>query len=154
MILVERRYADIMALSGCNYDPATLTDGGRDWRGVSVGKPWGWESEFYREGIISMWQLNIMAGAETSMHCHPGKRTILIVEAGYCTIETLSGSHELKPGDVAHIEPGAFHRTKTRAGAVLIEVESPPNKADIVRLQDRYGREGQAYELCASQIGS
>lgn len=146
MIVVERRNADVRALASVRYDPRDLADDGRDWRDVHVKKPWGHENEIYRSGALSMWRLIITAGAETSMHCHPSKRTMLMVEAGECVIETLSGRHDLRPGDFAHIEPGAFHRTKTKAGVTLIEVESPPNKRDLVRLEDRYGRQGQAYE--------
>ena len=93
-----------------------------------------------------MWRLHILAGKETSMHCHPGKWTALIVEDGLCTLETLRSTYPLKAGDMVHIERGAFHRTRTESGVILIEIETPPMKCDLVRLEDRYGRAGMAYE--------
>lgn len=137
------------ALNGIQYDPQQLVDDGRDWKGIHVRKPWGHEVEIYRNGALSFWRLIINPGAETSMHCHPGKRTVLMVESGQCLIETLTGFHELVAGDIAHIERGAFHRTRTTKGAILVEVETPPNKNDLVRLEDKYGRQGMAYESCA-----
>lgn len=149
MIVVERRNADVRALASIGYDPAQLVDDGRNWRGLTVVKPWGNEIEVYCKGALSMWRLTLLPASETSMHCHPGKRTVLMVEEGYCVVETLSGAHDLGPGDIAHIEPGAFHRTRTKTGVVMVEVETPPNKRDLVRLEDRYGRQGQGYEACA-----
>lgn len=146
MIVVERRNADVRALASVRHDPRQLVDDGRDWKGIHVKKPWGYEVEFSRNGAFSFWRLTISPGAETSMHCHPGKVTVLMVEHGSCIIETLTGAHDLVAGDIAHIERGAFHRTRTTEGVTLIEVESPPNKRDLVRLEDRYGRQGQAYE--------
>ena len=144
MIVVECRAADVRALQSVGHRPA---DEDRDWRGVCVKKPWGYEQEVWHEGALSIWKLTLVPGAETSMHAHPRKKTVLMVQSGECVIETLCGRHELRAGDMAHIEPGAFHRTRTAHGVVLLEVESPPIKSDLVRLEDRYGR-GQGYE-CA-----
>lgn len=149
MIIVECRSADVNALAAVRHNPADLADDGTKWAGVVVTKPWGSEREVYRAGAVSMWQLTLKPKAETSMHCHPNKRTVLIVESGACIVETLAGWHELHAGDIAHIEPGAFHRTKTERGAVLLELETPPNKRDLVRLLDKYGRVGQGYERAA-----
>lgn len=147
MIVIECRPADVRALASVPYREVDLADAGRDWSGLIVKKPWGHEVEIYQAGALSMWRLMLQAGAETSMHCHPGKRTVLMVELGRCVIETLSGQHDLGPGDIAHIEPGAFHRTRTREGVTLIEVETPPNKNCLVRLADKYGRQGRGYEV-------
>jgi hypothetical protein len=46
------------------------------------------------------------------------------------------------------IRQGVFHKSKvlgSQNGRIL-EIESPKNKDDIVRLKDKYGRAGKAYE--------
>lgn len=145
MILVERTESDVRELQKIPYQHSKDS---HDWKGVVVRKPWGREEEIHRGGVLSVWRLHLSEGAETSMHCHPNKRTALMVESGNCILETLDSIYPLKPGDMVHIEMGAFHRTRATSGCVLLEIETPANKSDLARLRDRYGREGQAYE-CA-----
>ena len=149
MIVVERSDLDRDALARLAPRREDQADDGFDYRGVTVAKPWGHEAQLHRGGAVSVWRLTLRAGAETSMHCHPGKRTALIVESGEAVLHTLTRRYDLRAGDFVHIEAGAFHRTETARGAVLLEVESPPVKRDLVRLSDVYGRQGQGYEKCA-----
>ena len=46
------------------------------------------------------------------------------------------------------IDKGVFHQTTAISpkGAFLMEIETPVNKRDLVRLKDKYGREGEGYE--------
>lgn len=105
-----------------------------------VRKPWGYEYEIYANSQESCWQLHLSPNSETSLHCHPGHETMLIVVGGVVQLFTLAGIYSLRAGERALIAPGAFHKTATSDGAILIEIESPPDKADIVRLSDKYGR--------------
>lgn len=111
-----------------------------------VQKPWGCEYEVSRNATESVWNLHLLANAETSMHCHLEKDTMLIVTSGEVEFSTLGLTVTLGIGARVMIERGVFHRTATRNGAMLVEIESPPNKADLVRLSDKYGREGKGYE--------
>lgn len=148
MIVVERTGLDLVSLQGV---PASdLGDDGLDRCGRVVPKPWGHEIELARDGAISVTRLELAPGGETSMHCHPGKSALLSVAAGYCELESLRVIYKLKPGDMALIQPGAFHRIRTEGGATIFELETPPNKQDLVRLADRYGREGKRYERAGS----
>lgn len=149
MIIVWRTPEDIGALEQVGAQPEELADDGMDWRGRVVVKPWGHETEIHRAGVLSIWRLTIAPGCETSMHCHPGKHTVLILEQGQAVLETLNGTYDLTPGEAVHVKRGAFHRTRSALGAVLIEIESPVNKRDLVRIEDRYGRAGQGYERAA-----
>lgn len=135
---------DIVALNQTEFDVASLADDGLSWLDKTVEKPWGYEREIYRSGAVSITRLVINPGAETSMHCHIGKDVTFIVEEGECVLDSLSGVISMKAGEQVQIQRGAFHRTRTAKGCVLLEVESPANKRDIVRLTDRYGR-GQGY---------
>ena len=46
------------------------------------------------------------------------------------------------------IRRGLFHSTKSisKNGSIIIEIETPKDKNDLIRLEDNYGREGLSYE--------
>ena len=146
MIVVRCTDADRRALAGIDIDPAEMIDDGTNYSGLKITKPWGYEEEVYRDQNSSTWRLHIDAHKETSLHCHPNKTTTLIILAGLATLSTLNGKHEMGGGSVVMIESGAFHRTSSNGGpVVLYEIEFPANKRDLVRLNDSYGR-CQGYE--------
>jgi mannose-6-phosphate isomerase-like protein (cupin superfamily) len=132
-------------LSELKIDPVSLKDDGKRYEGW-VRKPWGREHDILTTGDFSIWRLYLEHGQETSMHCHPNKNTVMVIEAGRIRLETLDGETFFDPGQVVLIEKGVFHRTKATypSGGVVLELEFPPNRCDIVRLEDRYGR-GQGY---------
>ena len=146
MIVVRCTELDRIALGKIKVDPKDIEDDGTKYEGHRIKKPWGHEIERYADDKVAVWWLHILEEHETSMHCHPHKTTLLIVIGGEAILSTLAGTHSLSDGDVVIIEPGAFHRTTADGGnVVLYELESPPNKRDLVRLEDAYGR-GQGYE--------
>tara|TARA_R100000008_G_scaffold63128_1_gene40377 strand:+ start:531 stop:1232 length:702 start_codon:yes stop_codon:yes gene_type:complete len=122
-----------------------------------VKKPWGYEYLAYQNDKVGLWFLYIAKGQQTSMHCHPNKTTGLILLDGEATLSFLGDSFNLKPvsettvmGDVSKtmIRKGLFHSTKATSenGAFVFEIETPVDKHDLVRLEDKYGREGKPYE--------
>lgn len=146
MIIVRCTERDRAALKEIYYDPETLKNDGTAYRGIKVQKPWGYEICRYEDQNCAIWWLHIDSRKETSMHCHPGKATMLLMRGGDAILTTMHAQHELTPGVVVIIEAGAFHRTSSHNGpVVLYEVEMPNNKHDLVRLADSYGR-GQGYE--------
>ena len=146
MITIRRTKKDIEALRLILIDPEETKDDGTEYLGIRVTKPWGHEIEKYKDENTAVWFLQIRPHQMTSMHCHPGKTTLLFVLTGEGTLHTLNGPFEIGDGDVVVIEKGAFHRTASGGdGMVLYELETPPNKRDLVRLDDAYGR-GQGYE--------
>ena len=143
MILVKRTEADVQALAG--RPPVDLSDDGKNWLEVRVTKPWGHEIERYRDERCSITWLHLHTHQETSMHCHTGKTTILYIAGGDGFLNTLNSSHRVGIGNIVVIEKGAFHQMRSGDTALLLyELETPPNKNDLVRLADRYGR-GQGY---------
>ena len=122
-----------------------------------VKKPWGYEYLAYENDKVGLWFLYIAEGQQTSMHCHPNKTTGLILLDGEAKLSFLGDSFNLKPvsettmlGDVSKtmIRKGLFHSTKaiSKRGAFVFEIETPVDKHDLVRLEDKYGREGKPYE--------
>jgi len=119
-----------------------------DYKKYVVNKPWGYEYLMYDNNDVAIWMLYISRGQSTSMHCHPRKKTTLIVIRGEVVCSTIEGFFHLKKGDGLMIDPSVFHKTRAASpkGAIIMEIERPPNKRDLVRLKDLYGREGKGYE--------
>jgi len=120
-----------------------------DFFKVVVQKPWGHEYLTYHTNELSIWILHIKKDSLTSMHCHPNKRTTLIVLSGKAKISTLKETFELKEGDSVIFEKRVFHSTEaiSEKGVIVMEIECPSRKTDLVRLKDNYGRETKGYEL-------
>ncbi len=114
---------------------------------VIVQKPWGYEYLLYQNDTVALWYLYIKKGQETSLHSHPKKKTGLIVLSGGAEISFLSTKFKMFPSDKIMIRHGVFHKTQAITDDVeLLEIETPVNKEDVVRLKDKYGRAGTPYE--------
>lgn len=121
-----------------------------------VKKPWGYEYLAFENEYVAIWILHIIRKRKTSMHCHPRKKTGLILLSGTATFRHRSGSIELQALDGIVIDKGAFHLTEATSclpidpisenGIWVMEIESPPLKTDLVRIGDEYGRAGASYE--------
>ena len=120
---------------------------GVDFKNVVVTKPWGKEHEMFNNGVVSVWCLEIKADHWTSMHAHPNKLTGIIIVGGWAEFSFLNGvPHNLHPLDKRVIHPHVFHRTRAIDDTIVLETETPPDKLDLTRLEDSYGREGMGYE--------
>lgn len=119
-----------------------------DYRNKVVVKPWGYEFLIFENECVAVWYLHIRKGHSTSMHCHPTKKTSLVVLSGSALCNTFEHRNYLNDMQGVIIDPGVFHSTQSLSseGINLIEVETPPNKTDLVRLNDEYGRESRGYE--------
>jgi hypothetical protein len=115
---------------------------------VIVRKPWGHEYLCYRNEVLAIWLLRIEHGQRTSLHCHPNKHTGFVVLNGTVKVRFLRGELLLTGLDKIHIFRARFHSTEalSEGGAYILEVETPEDKHDLVRLEDAYGRTGQNYE--------
>lgn len=121
-----------------------------------VKKPWGYEYLLFKNDFVSIWILQIIRKRKTSMHCHPKKKTALVLLSGNAVCQHLQGEIKLQPLDAVVIEKGAFHSTEafsslsiepqSENGIWVMEIESPPLKTDLVRTKDKYGRAGASYE--------
>lgn len=112
-----------------------------------VKKPWGEEYLLLENPHVAVWHLKIKEGYETSLHAHPNKKTGLVVLSGGAKVSFLSDDHKLFPGEKIMIRQGVFHKTHAVVNQVeLLEIETPKNKLDLIRLEDAYGRAGTPYE--------
>ena len=110
----------------------------------SVKKPWGYEYLLYKNDNVAIWHLFINSYQNTSLHSHPNKKTGLVVLDGAAKVSFLGSDHKLFHGEKIMIRHGVFHQTKSMTPHLLqlLEIETPVDKEDIVRLEDSYGRAG------------
>jgi mannose-6-phosphate isomerase len=112
-----------------------------------VDKPWGHEEIFALVvGKFCGKVLHVNAGEALSLQYHERKEEVIAVQSGHCRMhagehESAMTVHEMVPGDSIHLPPGARHRVEALTDVVLLEV-STTELDDVVRLEDRYGREG------------
>ena len=113
-----------------------------------VKKPWGEEYLIFQNDLVAIWLLNILSEKNTSLHCHPTKKTGLILLDGKVEIDI--GFYEkriLEAPDKIMIRPGLFHSTKAISSKItMLEIEVPIDKSDLVRFKDEYGRTEKSYE--------
>jgi mannose-6-phosphate isomerase-like protein (cupin superfamily) len=114
-----------------------------------VAKPWGFEIVFAENERYAGKILHVEPGHALSLQYHERKDETLYVLTGEVTLlvdADMDGKLKevtLRAGDSYRIRPGVRHRMSVvSAGACeLVEVSSP-ELDDVVRLEDRYGREG------------
>lgn len=119
-----------------------------DYSKVIVPKKWGEELVIYQSPQVDIWLLRLNKLSETSMHAHPAKKTALGVVGGCVKVRLLSTTFSLLPSEKINIRAGVFHKTEcwSEQGALVIEMETPPDKTNLVRMRDKYGRAGKPYE--------
>jgi mannose-6-phosphate isomerase len=112
-----------------------------------VEKPWGWELIWAHSDAYVGKILFLRAGQALSLQFHKVKDESWYVEAGRAELEIgESGQAVLNravivPGNCFRLRPGTVHRITALEDTTIVEV-STPQLDDVVRLEDRYGREG------------
>ncbi len=111
-----------------------------------VEKPWGWELVWAETEAYVGKLLFVRAGEALSLQYHEVKDESWLVREGRARLELGSvgedlESVEIEPGDAFRFRPGTVHRVTAIEDVLVLEV-STPHLEDVVRLEDRYGREG------------
>ena len=111
-----------------------------------VDKPWGWELVWAETDNYVGKLLFVQAGESLSLQYHEVKDESWLVHEGRARLELGRVGEELEaveiaPGDAFHFRPGTVHRVTALEDLLVLEV-STPHLDDVVRLEDRYGREG------------
>ena len=113
---------------------------------VRVDKPWGYEDRWAITDRYLGKILHIAAGQALSLQYHHVKDECILVAKGEMDLQLDDDSgtlvtHRLKEGDTVHITPGRKHRMIAVTDVDVFEV-STPEIDDVVRIEDRYGRQG------------
>ncbi len=111
-----------------------------------VEKPWGWELVWAEAEAYVGKLLFVRAGESLSLQYHEVKDEAWLVQEGKASLELgeVGGpleTTEIGPGDAFRYRPGTVHRVTAVEDTLIVEV-STPHLDDVVRLDDRYGREG------------
>jgi mannose-6-phosphate isomerase len=110
-----------------------------------VTKPWGFELIWAHTDRYVGKLLHIEAGHALSRQYHEVKDETILVLDGELVLETgpadASERRVLSRHESFHVTPGTIHRFVAETDVMLAEV-STPELDDVVRLEDRYGREG------------
>jgi mannose-6-phosphate isomerase len=110
-----------------------------------VEKPWGYELHWAKTDRYVGKILHINAGHALSLQYHNLKDETVYLYSGRLLYEIeINGQltkREMKPGDSIHVSPKTVHRMTALDDCDVFEV-STPELDDVVRLEDRYGRQG------------
>ena len=112
-----------------------------------VEKPWGWELIWAVADAYVGKVLFVKAGESLSLQYHEEKDESWYVESGRARLELGDVGQEELDEDVItagacfRYRPGTVHRVTALEDTTILEV-STPHLDDVVRLEDKYGREG------------
>jgi mannose-6-phosphate isomerase len=110
-----------------------------------VEKPWGHELIYAVTDRYCGKLLFVREGEMLSLQLHERKDETIFLQSGRAVVE-IAGSgeplrnEEVEPGRAFRIEPGTIHRLRALEDSLFLEV-STPDLDDVVRLEDRYGRD-------------
>jgi quercetin dioxygenase-like cupin family protein len=112
---------------------------------VRVPKPWGHETIWAHSDRYVGKILHINAGQELSVQYHNKKDETVHLLSGEISYRVktneLLEDMRLKVGESFRITPGTVHQMVAVTDCDVLEV-STPELDDVVRLSDKYGREG------------
>jgi mannose-6-phosphate isomerase len=112
-----------------------------------VEKPWGWELVWAETDRYVGKILFVKAGESLSLQFHNVKDESWLVQQGRAKLELGSAGDPvlneevIAAGATFRFRPGTVHRVTALEDTTIVEV-STPELDDVVRLEDRYGREG------------
>ncbi|HJU67649.1 MAG TPA: cupin domain-containing protein [Gemmatimonadaceae bacterium] len=110
-----------------------------------VPKPWGYEIIWAHTDRYVGKVLHINAGHALSVQYHNRKDETVYLLKGEMKYWVKLGDEledvRLREGDAFRITPGTVHYMEAITDCDILEA-STPELDDVVRLQDRYGREG------------
>ena len=112
---------------------------------VKVPKPWGHETIWAQSDRYVGKILHITAGQELSVQYHNKKDETVHLLSGEIVYRVKKGELledvHLRVGESFRITPGTVHQMVALTDCEVLEV-STPEVDDVVRLSDKYGREG------------
>jgi mannose-6-phosphate isomerase len=112
-----------------------------------VDKPWGWELIWAVADDYVGKVLFVKQGESLSLQFHREKDESWYIQSGRAQLELgdagqgVLNSEVVGEGACFRYRPGTVHRITALEDTTILEV-STPHLDDVVRLDDRYGREG------------
>jgi mannose-6-phosphate isomerase-like protein (cupin superfamily) len=112
-----------------------------------VEKPWGWELIWAETELYLGKVLFVREGQSLSLQFHKEKDESWYVQDGRATLELGDAGQGaldeevIVAGACFRFRPGTVHRVTALEDTTILEV-STPHPGDVVRLEDKYGRQG------------
>lgn len=111
-------------------------------------KPWGHERLWAWSETYVGKLLHVKSGESLSLQYHERKDETIALLSGRAELvhgpsEEALETRVLEPGDCFRVRPGTRHRLTALEDSDFLEA-STPELDDVVRLEDRYGREGSS----------
>jgi quercetin dioxygenase-like cupin family protein len=111
---------------------------------VRIEKPWGYELHWARTERYVGKVIHVNRGHALSLQYHNQKDETIFLWSGHLLFEMeVDGAlvkREMHPGEAVHITPKTVHRMTALEDSDILEA-STAELHDVVRLEDRYGRE-------------
>jgi mannose-6-phosphate isomerase len=112
---------------------------------IHVPKPWGYEIIWAKTDSYVGKILHLNSGHCLSLQFHEEKEETLYLLRGKVRLTLQQGDEKrvitMEEGQAFHIPPRLIHRLEALEDSDIAEA-STIQLADVVRLEDRYGREG------------
>jgi mannose-6-phosphate isomerase-like protein (cupin superfamily) len=109
-----------------------------------VDKPWGYELHWAKTDRYVGKIIHVNKGHALSLQYHNQKDETIFLWSGKLLFEIeIDGKltqREMRPGEAVHVTPKTVHRMTAIEDSDILEA-STPELHDVVRLEDRYGRE-------------
>src|SRR5258705_11720199 len=110
-----------------------------------VEKPWGYALHWAKTDRYVGKLIHVNAGHALSLQYHNQKDETIFLWTGRMLFEIGPDpkeltAREMKPGEAVHVTPKTVHRMTAITDCDIFEV-STPELHDVVRLEDRYGRQ-------------
>ena len=109
-----------------------------------VEKPWGYELHWAKTDRYVGKIIHVNRGHALSLQYHNVKDETIFLWSGKLLFEIdVNGTltkREMRPGEAVRITPKTIHRMTAVEDSDILEA-STPELHDVVRLEDRYGRQ-------------
>lgn len=106
-----------------------------------VEKPWGYEIWWAVTEKYVGKMIHVNAGHSLSLQYHRVKHESMYLIQGEAEMVVGEQTRRIQAGDAIIIPPPTLHRLTAITDVDVVEV-STPELDDVVRVKDRYGREG------------
>lgn len=112
---------------------------------MRIEKPWGYEDLIHVGQRYMFKKLFMKSGEACSLQYHVHKHETVLVHSGQLLVSVGTSIEQMEdvvlgPGDFVVLEPGVIHRMSAIEDSTYFEA-STPELEDVVRLDDRYGRD-------------
>ena len=108
-----------------------------------VNKPWGYYVDYFRSDSVVFKKIAVFPNEKLSYQYHNNRDEFWYIESGSGLLTVDGDETFMRPGSSILIKRGENHMVECVSDEVLIVYEMQTGKTsedDIVRLEDKYGR--------------